>query len=138
MSGDRWVPSDCFGTLIDWLTGFLAILAPAAGAKKDELISFYHAFEQELEVEKPHLLYRDVLTTGVSRAAAKIGVDLAADNADLLAPHWGEQFVHRGQKGGAATGPNPTDRGRPGTERHLITDRHGTSRLSADRGQRSR
>ena len=36
------------------------------------------------------------------------------------------QFVHRGQKGGAATGPNPTDRGRPGTKRHLITDRRGT------------
>ena len=33
------------------------------------------------------------------------------------------------QKGGddaAAVGPNPTDRGRPGTKRHLITDRQGT------------
>jgi hypothetical protein len=32
---------------------------------------------------------------------------------------------HRRQKRGAATGPNPTDRGRPGTKRHLITDRRG-------------
>jgi hypothetical protein len=30
-----------------------------------------------------------------------------------------------GQKGGDAVGPNPTDRGKPGTKRHLITDRQG-------------
>lgn len=30
------------------------------------------------------------------------------------------------QKGGAATGPNPTDRGKPGTKRHLVVDAHGT------------
>lgn len=29
------------------------------------------------------------------------------------------------QKGGDKTGPNPTDRGRLGTKRHLITDRNG-------------
>jgi transposase len=27
--------------------------------------------------------------------------------------------------GGAATGPNPTDRGKPGTKRHLMVDRQG-------------
>ena len=27
--------------------------------------------------------------------------------------------------GGAATGPNPTDRGRPGSKRHLVVDRQG-------------
>jgi transposase len=35
-------------------------------------------------------------------------------------------LLHRGKKGGEATGPNPTDRGRPGTKRHLVTDRNGT------------
>jgi transposase len=30
-----------------------------------------------------------------------------------------------GRKGGDATDPNPTDRGKPGTKRHLITDRQG-------------
>jgi 2-haloacid dehalogenase len=94
MSGDRWVTFDCFGTLIDWLTGFRAILEPAAGDRTDELIAAYHAFERELEVEKPHRLYRDVLTTGVSRAAAKIGLEFAAGNADLLARHWGEQPLY--------------------------------------------
>jgi transposase len=28
-------------------------------------------------------------------------------------------------QGGTATGPNPTDRGKPGTKRHFITDRRG-------------
>lgn len=35
------------------------------------------------------------------------------------------QRQRAGQKGGAQTGPNPTDRGKPGTKRHLITDRNG-------------
>jgi transposase len=30
-----------------------------------------------------------------------------------------------GQRGGAATGPNPTDRGKPGTKRHVVVDRNG-------------
>ena len=34
---------------------------------------------------------------------------------------------HRpGKKGGEATGPDPTNRGKPGTKRHLVTDRRGT------------
>ncbi len=32
---------------------------------------------------------------------------------------------HPGEKGGEATGPNPTDRGRPGTKHHLLVDRNG-------------
>jgi transposase len=33
---------------------------------------------------------------------------------------------HPGEKGGPATGPNPTDRGKSGTKRHVVTDRAGT------------
>jgi hypothetical protein len=29
------------------------------------------------------------------------------------------------QTGGALTGPNPTDRGKPGSKYHLLVDRHG-------------
>ena len=32
---------------------------------------------------------------------------------------------HPGKKGGEQTGPNPTDRGRPGTKHHLLVDRNG-------------
>jgi IS5 family transposase len=37
--------------------------------------------------------------------------------------HW--QRLVRGEKGGEATGPNPTDRGRQGSKRHLLTDANG-------------
>jgi hypothetical protein len=30
-----------------------------------------------------------------------------------------------GRKGGEQTGPNPTDRGKPGSEYHLVVDRNG-------------
>lgn len=39
-----------------------------------------------------------------------------------------------GQKGGGETGPNPTDRGKAGTKRHLVVDRQGiplAAKLSA-------
>ena len=29
------------------------------------------------------------------------------------------------KKGGEAVGPNPTDRGKPGSKHHLLTDRNG-------------
>lgn len=32
---------------------------------------------------------------------------------------------HPGQKGGELVGPNPTDRGKPGTKRHILTERGG-------------
>ena len=35
------------------------------------------------------------------------------------------QCQHPRQKGGELTGPNPTDRGKPGTKRHIFTDRGG-------------
>ena len=35
------------------------------------------------------------------------------------------QRVGRGKKGGAQTGPNPTDRGKPGSKLHILTDANG-------------
>jgi transposase len=32
---------------------------------------------------------------------------------------------HPGEKGGTKTGPNPTDKGKPGTKRHIVLDRTG-------------
>ena len=42
-----------------------------------------------------------------------------------LQPRCPGQRIRRGQKGGEATGPNPTDRGKAGTKRHLLTDANG-------------
>lgn len=35
------------------------------------------------------------------------------------------QRQRAGERGGQATGPNPTDRAKPGTKHHLVVDRHG-------------
>ncbi len=48
-----------------------------------------------------------------------------ASESHRLAPGLPGQCVRAGEKGGEKTGPNPTDRGRPGSKRHLITDANG-------------
>jgi transposase len=42
-----------------------------------------------------------------------------------LAPGERGQRLCPGQKGGEKTGPNPTDRGKAGSKRHLVVDRQG-------------
>ena len=51
---------------------------------------------------------------------------LRAAGSDRLVARRPRQRERAGQKGGPATGPNPTDRGKPGTQRPLVTDRRGT------------
>jgi 2-haloacid dehalogenase len=90
---DRWITFDCFGTLVDWHTGFTDILDPIAGNRTAELIEAYHEFERPLEFETPHRLYRDVLREGVARAAAKIGLPLTDAQKESLPQRWGTQPV---------------------------------------------
>jgi transposase len=45
--------------------------------------------------------------------------------ADRLEPSEPGQRECPGKKGGEETGPNPTDRGKPGSKRHLVVDRNG-------------
>jgi transposase len=42
-----------------------------------------------------------------------------------LEPRQRRQPERPGQKGGEATGPNPTDRGKPGSKYHLVVDKRG-------------
>jgi 2-haloacid dehalogenase len=90
MAQDRWMTFDCFGTLIDWTSGFRFILKPLAGDRTDALMAEYHRAERVLEAEKPHRRYRDVLTQGMRQAAEAIGLDLAAADADSLVRRWGD------------------------------------------------
>jgi len=90
MTTDRWITFDCFGTLIDWHAGYRAILAPIAGQRTDALTAAYHGVERTLEAERPHRLYREVLTTGLAQAARQIGLALPPAEADVVARKWGE------------------------------------------------
>ena len=50
----------------------------------------YHEAERALEADRPHYLYRAVLTAGLARAAQETGIDLASEDADLLVRRWGD------------------------------------------------
>lgn len=84
----RWVTFDCFGTLVDWHTGFAAALRPIAGDRVGELLTAYHRHEPVLEADRPHRLYKDVLSTAVRRAAADLGLAVTDDQAAALPRAW--------------------------------------------------
>ena len=85
----RWITFDCFGTLVDWHRGFASILTPFVGDRGPQLLRAYHRFERLLELETPHHLYKDVLTTSLSRAAEEVGVPLSESQARALPERWG-------------------------------------------------
>ena len=58
--------------------------------------------------------------------ASRVAGAVARRRRPGLEPGCPRQRVRAGQKGGEATGPNPTDRGRPGSKRHLVVDARGT------------
>jgi 2-haloacid dehalogenase len=89
----RWVTFDCFGTLVDWRSGFSAILRPLVGDKTPDVTSVYDRFERALEAETPHRLYKDVLTIGLLRAAEDAGVPLSEAQARRLPQQWGTMPV---------------------------------------------
>lgn len=89
----RWVTFDCFGTMVDWLSGFSAILTPLFGDKTADVIRAYDRFERLLETETPHRLYKDVLTAGLLRAAEEVGVPLSESQARRLPQQWGTMPV---------------------------------------------
>jgi 2-haloacid dehalogenase len=86
---ERWITFDCFGTLADWNGGFARILTPLFGGRTAEVIQAYHGFERKLEVEKPHRLYKDVLTEGLKLAATKLGIAIAEHELNALPRAWG-------------------------------------------------
>jgi 2-haloacid dehalogenase len=85
---EQWVTFDCFGTLVDWQTGFSAILAPIAGGKIGELLRAYHHFEPLIQAERPHRLYKDVLSRSLLRAAEEVRLELSEDQACILSQQW--------------------------------------------------
>jgi 2-haloacid dehalogenase len=91
MTDQRWLSFDCFGTLIDWHSGFRAILTPLAGAQTEALMTTYHAIERAMEAEAPHRLYADILTDGLAQAAKELGIALPRADRDILARRWGDQ-----------------------------------------------
>jgi 2-haloacid dehalogenase len=85
----RWVTFDCFGTLVDWQTGFASMIAPLAGDRTSDVVRAYHASERVVEREMPHRPYKAVLATALARAAAARGVPVSESDARALERSWG-------------------------------------------------
>jgi 2-haloacid dehalogenase len=90
---NRWVTFDCFGTLVDWHSGFAAMLSDISGSRMPELLKAYHQYEREVEKERPHRLYRQVLETALRRAAGDLGIPITDAQATALPRHWGRMPV---------------------------------------------
>jgi 2-haloacid dehalogenase len=86
---NRWVTFDCFGTLVDWHSGFTAVLKDIAGPKVPALLEAYHTHERAEEAVRPHRLYRDVLETALRRAARDLGIRITDEQATALPRNWG-------------------------------------------------
>ncbi|MTD16073.1 haloacid dehalogenase type II [Nakamurella sp. YIM 132087] len=92
----RALSFDCYGTLIDWESGILAVLRPwadAAGvvASDEELLQAFAAAESDVEAEQPTLLYPDVLAATMDRVCTAFGVAESAEWAGRLGasvPDW--------------------------------------------------
>jgi 2-haloacid dehalogenase len=84
----RWITFDCFGTLVDWHSGFASILTSIVGDRAPQVLERYHRYERLLERETPHMLYKDVLAESLSRAAAEVGVPLTDRQARHLPERW--------------------------------------------------
>jgi len=97
MAGAEVITFDCYGTLIDWEKGIRnafhnAILKtggdPGLESKASEA---YEEEERRVEKEKPHILYRDVLSKTSLAVARKIGWNLPEAESTFLArelPNW--------------------------------------------------
>jgi 2-haloalkanoic acid dehalogenase type II len=97
MTGAEVITFDCYGTLIDWEKGIRnafhnAILKtggdPGLESKASEA---YEEEERRVEKEKPHILYRDVLSKTSLAVARKIGWNLPEAESTFLArelPNW--------------------------------------------------
>jgi 2-haloacid dehalogenase len=81
----RWITFDCFGTLVDWQTGFRQILRPLLGDRVEAVVAAYHEVEPEVERALAKAPYTTILRESLSRAAGS-----SLSDPDVLAQHWCE------------------------------------------------
>jgi 2-haloacid dehalogenase len=74
---------DCYGTLLDWQTGFRRVLEPVAGDRTEAIVEAFHVTEPQVQAEHPHASYKDILREALERAS---GGDVPGD---LLVDGWG-------------------------------------------------
>ncbi len=88
---ERWATFDCYGTLIDWMSGIRDTLVELWPERDAELLlGAYHDIEPEVQRGRS-IPYREVLTEGLDRLAHREGLELEDDDRAALAeslPGW--------------------------------------------------
>ena len=87
---------DCYGTLIDWEAGLLAVFTPWARARGlditgEELLTAYARIEAAAEADHPAEAYPDILARGMRQLGGTLGAEVTDDDAARLArsvPDW--------------------------------------------------
>ncbi len=87
---------DCYGTLIDWEDGLLAVLRPWAAAQgldlgDEELLRAYSGQESRAEAENPREPYPAILARSLRALAGELGIQATPEDAARLArsvPDW--------------------------------------------------
>ena len=87
---------DCYGTLIDWEKGIVAVLRPWADAhgstlSNEDLLVAYSVHEHEVEVAAPTDLYPQILARSMRSLGTALGIPVTDAEADAFAtsvPDW--------------------------------------------------
>jgi 2-haloacid dehalogenase len=93
---DKWLTFDCYGTVADWNAGMRGALAGVAGVSQADarrLLAAYHQAELELEAGPGWRPYREVLTAGLARAAAREQVRLPRGGEEAFVRAWPDMPV---------------------------------------------
>jgi 2-haloacid dehalogenase len=93
---DKWLTFDCYGTVADWNTGMGGALAGLAGVSEADagrLLAAYHQAELEIEAGPGWRPYREVLTAGLARAAAREQVRLPRGGEEAFVRAWPDMPV---------------------------------------------
>ena len=93
---DKWLTFDCYGTVADWNTcmvGALEGIAGLSGADAGRLLAAYHQAELEIEAGPGWRPYREVLTAGLARAAAREDITLPRGGAETFVRAWPDMPV---------------------------------------------
>ena len=93
---DKWLTFDCYGTVADWNTcmgGALEGIAGLSGADAGRLLAAYHQAELEIEAGPGWRPYREVLTAGLARAAAREDITLPRGGAEAFVRAWPDMPV---------------------------------------------
>ena len=88
---DRWATFDCYGTLVDWMSGIRATLARLfPDADPDELLARYHEVERRVQAGRG-IAYRDVMAESLADLAQSERLTVPKGEAQALAdslPSW--------------------------------------------------